>query len=598
MARELPKRSEVKEEYTWDVSAMYASKAAWEADLKEVVTIVSDLAKLEGSVMASAEKLLTALELGARAEQKIDLAFNYAERLFDQDQKNTEHQAMSQKMYGVMTDYQSRTAFVVPEILAADKTTLAQYFAEKKELELYRGLVDEILRTKEHVLSAEMEKLVAMTGEMAQTPEQVYSIINNADLIYPEIEDENGEKVRLSHGNFVPFEESGDRRVRKDAFEAFYSIYKQFAGTIAGLYNGQVKQQIFYAKARNYASTLEAAVDANNVPAKVYRNLVETVNANMDKMHRYVKLRKKCLGVDELHMYDIYTPMIADAAKKVSYDEAKETVLKALAPLGEDYVATVKEGFENRWIDVYENEGKRSGAYSAGAFGTHPYVLLNYNDTLDNMFTLAHEMGHAMHSWYSNANQPYIYSQYKIFVAEVASTCNEILLMEYLLANTTDKKERAYLLNHYLDSFKGTVYRQTMFAEFEMKSNQMAEAGESLNAENLCKLYYGLNQKYFGEDMVSDPQIAYEWARIPHFYYNFYVYQYATSFSAAVAIAHGILEEGAPAVERYKKFLSGGCSMSPVDLLKQVGINMEEPKPIQDALDVFGKVLDEIETLI
>ena len=598
MARDLPKRSEVKEEYTWDVSAMYASKAAWEADLKEVVTIVSDLAKLEGSVMASAEKLLTALELGARAEQKIDLAFNYAERLFDQDQKNTEHQAMSQKMYGVVTDYQSRTAFVVPEILAADKATLAQYFAEKKELELYRGLVDEILRTKEHVLSAEMEKLVAMTGEMAQTPEQVYSIINNADLIYPEIEDENGEKVRLSHGNFVPFEESGDRRVRKDAFEAFYSIYKQFAGTIAGLYNGQVKQQIFYAKARNYASTLEAAVDANNVPSKVYRNLVETVNANMDKMHRYVKLRKKCLGVDELHMYDVYTPMIADAAKKVSYDEAKETVLKALAPLGEDYVATVKEGFENRWIDVYENEGKRSGAYSAGAFGTHPYVLLNYNDTLDNMFTLAHEMGHAMHSWYSNANQPYIYSQYKIFVAEVASTCNEILLMEYLLANTTDKKERAYLLNHYLDSFKGTVYRQTMFAEFEMKSNQMAEEGESLNAENLCKLYYGLNQKYFGEDMVSDPQIAYEWARIPHFYYNFYVYQYATSFSAAVAIAHGILEEGAPAVERYKKFLSGGCSMSPVDLLKQVGINMEEPKPIQDALDVFGKVLDEIETLI
>lgn len=598
MARELPKRSEVKEEYTWDVSAMYASKAAWEADLKEVVTIVSDLAKLEGSVMASAEKLLTALELGARAEQKIDLAFNYAERLFDQDQKNTEHQAMSQKMYGVVTDYQSRTAFVVPEILAADKATLAQYFSEKKELELYRGLVDEILRTKEHVLSAEMEKLVAMTGEMAQTPEQVYSIINNADLIYPEIEDENGEKVRLSHGNFVPFEESGDRRVRKDAFEAFYSIYKQFAGTIAGLYNGQVKQQIFYAKARNYASTLEAAVDANNVPSKVYRNLVETVNANMDKMHRYVKLRKKCLGVDELHMYDVYTPMIADAAKKVSYDEAKETVLKALAPLGEDYVATVKEGFENRWIDVYENEGKRSGAYSAGAFGTHPYVLLNYNDTLDNMFTLAHEMGHAMHSWYSNANQPYIYSQYKIFVAEVASTCNEILLMEYLLANTTDKKERAYLLNHYLDSFKGTVYRQTMFAEFEMKSNQMAEEGESLNAENLCKLYYGLNQKYFGEDMVSDPQIAYEWARIPHFYYNFYVYQYATSFSAAVAIAQGILEEGAPAVERYKKFLSGGCSMSPVDLLKQVGINMEEPKPIQDALDVFGKVLDEIETLI
>lgn len=598
MARELPKRSEVKEEYTWDVSAMYASKTAWEADLKEVDAIVSDLAKLEGSVMASAEKLLAALELGARAEQKIDLAFNYAERLFDQDQKNTEHQAMSQKMYGVVTDYQSRTAFVVPEILAADKATLAQYFAENKKLELYRGLVDEILRTKEHVLSAEMEKLVAMTGEMAQTPEQVYSIINNADLIYPEIEDENGEKVRLSHGNFVPFEESGDRRVRKDAFEAFYSIYKQFAGTIAGLYNGQVKQQIFYAKARNYASTLEAAVDANNVPAKVYRNLVETVNANMDKMHRYVKLRKKCLGVDELHMYDVYTPMIADAAKKVSYDEAKETVLKALAPLGEDYVATVKEGFENRWIDVYENEGKRSGAYSAGAFGTHPYVLLNYNDTLDNMFTLAHEMGHAMHSWYSNANQPYIYSQYKIFVAEVASTCNEILLMEYLLANTTDKKERAYLLNHYLDSFKGTVYRQTMFAEFELEANEMTRRGEGTTADALCALYKKLNEQYFGPEMVVDDEIALEWARIPHFYYDYYVYQYATGYAAAIALSRRILREGEPAVRDYLGFLSGGCSADPITLLRGAGVDMASPKPVEDATALFDSLIGEMEELL
>lgn len=598
MAKELPKRSEVKEEYTWDVSAMYASKAAWEADLKEVDAIVSDLAKLEGSVMASAEKLLAALELGARAEQKIDLAFNYAERLFDQDQKNTEHQAMSQKMYGVVTDYQSRTAFVVPEILAADKATLAQYFAEKKELELYRGLVDEILRTKEHVLTAEMEKLVAMTGEMAQTPEQVYSIINNADLIYPEIEDENREKVRLSHGNFVPFEESCDRRVRKDAFEAFYSIYKQFAGTIAGLYNGQVKQQIFYAKARNYASTLEAAVDANNVPPKVYRNLVETVNANMDKMHRYVKLRKKCLGVDELHMYDVYTPMIADAAKKVSYDEAKETVLKALAPLGEDYVATVKEGFENRWIDVYENEGKRSGAYSAGAFGTHPYVLLNYNDTLDNMFTLAHEMGHAMHSWYSNANQPYIYSQYKIFVAEVASTCNEILLMEYLLANTTDKKERAYLLNHYLDSFKGTVYRQTMFAEFELEANEMTRRGEGTTADALCALYKKLNEQYFGPEMVVDDEIALEWARIPHFYYDYYVYQYATGYAAAIALSRRILREGEPAVRDYLGFLSGGCSADPITLLRGAGVDMASPKPVEDATALFDSLIGEMEELL
>ncbi len=598
MAKELPKRSEVKEEYTWDLSAMFVSKEAWEEQLAACQSLTGELEAFEGKVTASAENLLTVLEKSASAEQKLELAFSYAERLFDQDQKNTAHQAMSQRMYTLYTDYSSRTAFIVPEILAADTDLLEQYLNEEPELALYRGQIQEIQRRKAHSLSAEMEKLVAMTGEMAQVPDQVFSIISNADMVYPQITDENGETVRLSHGNFVPLEESADRRVRKDAFENFYSVYKQFANTLAGLYNGQVKQQIFYAKARNYPSTLEAAVDANNVPSKVYYNLVETVNKNMDKMHRYVRLRKKCLGVDELHMYDIYTPMIADVAKKIPFEEAKETVLKALAPLGEDYVSKVKEGFESRWLDVYENEGKRSGAYSAGAYGAHPYVLLNHNDTLDNMFTLAHEMGHAMHSYYSNENQPYIYAGYKIFVAEVASTCNEILLMEYLLANTEDQKERAYLLNHYLDSFKGTVYRQTMFAEYEMRSNAMVENGENLTAENLCALYLELNKKYYGPDMVSDEEISYEWARIPHFYYNFYVYQYATSFSAAVAIAHEILEKGAPAVERYKEFLSGGCSKSPVELLKMVGINMEEATPIQNALDVFGEVLDEIETLI
>ena len=577
---------------------MYTSKDAWEKDLAEASAITDEIEKMEGKTADSAENLLFVLEQSARAEQKLSLAFSYASRLFDQDQKNTANQAMSQRMYSLLTDYSSRTAFIAPEILAADESVLESYYKEKPELALYRGQIREIQRTKAHHLSAEMEKLIAQTGEMAETASQVFSVISNADFVYPEIEDETGEMVRLSHGNFVPFEESADRRVRKDAFENFYSVYKQFAGTLAGLYNGQVKQQIFYAKARHYDSTLEAAVDGNNVPSKVYKNLVETVNKNMDKMHRYVKLRKKCLGVDELHMYDIYTPMIADAAKKIPFEEAKELVLKALAPLGEDYVAKVQEAFENRWLDVYENEGKRSGAYSAGAYGAHPYVLLNHNDTLDNMFTLAHEMGHAMHSYYSNENQPYIYSQYKIFVAEVASTCNEILLMEYMLANTTDKKERAYLLNHYLDSFKGTVYRQTMFAEYEMRTNAMVEAGENLNADNLSNLYRELNEKYYGSDMVSDSEIAYEWARIPHFYYNFYVYQYATSFSAAVAVAHNILKEGAPAVERYKKFLSGGCSMSPVELLKIIGIDMEQPKPIQEALDVFGEILDEIETLV
>lgn len=598
MAKELLKRSEVKEEFTWKLSDMYADIAAWEADIKTIQDIAAGLVQKEGQVTASAGNLLETLEQFAAMWQKLDLAFNYAARLSDQDTSNTTHQAMLQKLFGIDADISSRLAFLEPEILNTDQETLEAYYTSLPALELYRKYIEEIQRLKAHSLSTELEKLLAMTSEMGNNPSQTYSIFNNADLKFPEMVDEDGETVRITHGRFIGLLESSDRRVRKEAFEKLYQTYKQFENTLASTYSGQVKQLIFYAKARNYQSTLEAAVNANNVSPKVYENLVQTIDANLDKLHRYVRLRRRLLGVDELHMYDIYTPMIADAARKISYEEAKETVLKALAPLGEDYLKLIREGFDNRWIDVYENEGKRSGAYSAGCYSTHPYVLLNYNDSLDNMFTLAHEMGHAIHSYLSNAGQPYIYSRYKIFVAEVASTCNEILLMEYLLKHTTDKKERAYLLNHYLDSFKGTVYRQTMFAEYEMKTNALAEAGESLTAEVLDKIYYDLNCKYYGPDMVSDPEIAVEWARIPHFYYNFYVYQYATGFSCAVAIARNILKNGAPAVAKYKEFLSGGCSKAPVELLKIAGVDLETPKPIQDVLDVFGEILDELESLV
>ena len=598
MAKELLKREEVKVEDTWDLTDMYESNEAWEEELNKIEALITEIAGMEGTCLDTAKNLLTVLEKDAACAQKIELAYSYAERLFDQDQKNTKHQSMSAKIMSVYAKYAASTAFISPEIIAASSELLEKYFKEVPELELYRKQIDEIIRMKPHRLSAEMEKLVALTAEMSQGPSDTYSIFNNADLTFPETEDENGEKVRLTHGRFISLLESSDRTVRKNAFKKYYATYEQFLNTLANIYNNQVKQQIFHATARKYNSTLEAAVDENNVSPDVYKNLVATINENLDKMHHYVKLRKKCLGVDELHMYDIYTPMIPDMAKEIPFEEAKETVLKALAPLGEEYVAKVKEGFENRWIDVYENQGKRSGAYSAGSYGAHPYVLLNYNGTLDDMFTIAHEMGHAMHSYYSNENQPYIYSQYKIFVAEVASTCNEILLMEYLLKNTTDKKERAYLLNHYLDSFKGTVFRQTQFAEFEMRTNAMVEAGESLNAENLNALYLELNKKYYGPDMISDKEISYEWARIPHFYYNFYVYQYATGFTSAVAIARSILAEGAPAVERYKKFLSGGCSDAPVELLKIAGVNLETPAPIQSALDVMGEILDEMESLI
>ena len=595
MANELPKRSEVNVEDTWKLSDMFESDAAWEEELNQIKKKSEELICMEGKVGESASSLLKVMDLSAELDERISLAFNYAERLYDEDTGNNAHQAMVAKIMSLYADLGSKTAFVDPEVLAIDEKQLEDFYKEEPKLEHYRKFIDEILRIKAHRLSTEMEKLVALTMEMSQTPSETFGLFSNADMTFPEIKDEDGQTVRLSHGRFVPMLESADRRVREDAFKQYYSEYKKFLNTYASLYNGQVKQQIFYAKARKYESTLVASVDANNVSPVVYHNLVDTVNKNLDKLHRYVKLRKKYLGVDELHMYDIYTPMIPDVAKKYTFEEAKEIVLKALEPLGAEYVAKVKEGFENRWIDVYENQGKRSGAYSAGAYGTHPYVLMNYNGSLDNVFTLIHEMGHAMHSYYSNATQPYIYSQYKIFVAEVASTCNEILLLEYLLKHTTDEKERLYLLNHYLDMFKGTLFRQTQFAEFEMKTNQMVEGGEGLNADNLNRLYHEINAKYYGPDMISDDEIAYEWARIPHFYYNFYVYQYATSFSAAVAIAHDILREGEPVVKRYKEFLSGGCSDAPVALLRKVGVDLESAEPIQAALDVMAEVLDEME---
>jgi len=598
MAKELPKRKEVPVENTWAVEDMYADVTAWEKDLSVILELSDKLSAYQGKLSEGAKELLAALKLMEEMECKIDLAFNYATSLGDVDTKNTENQALVQKIQSLFVKVQSQNAFLEPEVLALSEETVARYYEEEGELRHFERWIKEVQRQKAHCLSAEMETLLASSGEVRNTASNIFSMFNNADVQFPEVTDENGEAVRITHGRFVPLLESHDRRVRKETFEKFYHVYEQYKNTLAAAYSGQMKQLIFMAKARKYPSSLEAAVDGNNVSPIVYQNLMEVINENLDKLHHYVRLRKKCLGVDELHMYDIYTPMLPDMTEKVPYEQAKETVLKALQPLGDRYISLLKEGFENRWIDVYENEGKRSGAYSSGAYVTHPYVLLNYADTLEDEFTLAHEMGHSLHSYFSNENQSFLDARYKIFVAEVASTCNEILLMEYLLAHTEDKKKRAALINHYLDSFKGTVYRQAMFAEFEMETSAMAERGESLTADVLSKVYYELNKKYYGPDMVSDPEIAVEWARIPHFYYNFYVYQYATGVSAAVAIANRILKEGAPAVEQYIKFLSSGCTDAPVELLKIAGVDMTTKEPIQAALNVFGELLDEMETLI
>lgn len=598
MENKLPKRSEVDVELTWKLDDIFASESEWEKALSEVKSLADEIAGFTGKIGKSADTLYKVLETYEKGSLKMHLVFGYAFKMRDVDTTSTSAQALYSKAMSAEVEISEKIAFMEPEIIAVDEETMNKFYSDKPELDKYKIFITEVRRGKEHSLSPELEKLLAGANELAELPYEVFATLGNADLKFPEITNEKGEKIQITNGRFVPLEESKDRRVRKEVFEKYYETFGNFKNTSASLYAGQVKQLMFYARARKYSSTLEAAVDGNNVSPEVYKNLVEAVNDNLDKMHRYVRLRKKLLELDELHMYDIYVPIVKDYDAKYTIEEAKELVLKAVEPLGTNYVNLIRKAFAERWIDVVENEGKRNGAYSSGVYGVHPFVLLNFNGTLDNVFTLAHEMGHAMHSYFSNEAQNFLDSRYKIFVAEVASTTNEVLLMEYMLKNAKDDKERAYLLNHYMDSFKGTVFRQTMFAEFEKTSNEMAESGEPLTHENLTKLYLNLNKKYYGEAMISDDLIGYEWMRIPHFYYNFYVYQYATGFSAAVAIADRVLKEGETAVNDYMKFLQSGCTQDPVSLLRIAGVDMAAKEPINSALEVFDRVIGEMEGLI
>ena len=597
MENKLPKRSEVETSLTWKLEDIFVSEKEWEEALNEALSLADEIVKFTGKITESADTLYKVLEIYEKCHLKFHLVNGYAFKMRDVDTTSTSSQTLYAKAMSAEVTASEKLAFIEPEIIAASDETVEKFYNEKPELVKYKIFITEIRRGKEHSLSSELEKLLAGTNELAELPYEGFATLSNADLKFPEITNEKGEKIQITNGRFVPLEESKDRALRKEVFEKYYETFGSFKNTWAILYAGQIKQLMFNARARKYSTTLEASVDGNNVSPEVYKNLVEAINDNLDKMHRYVRLRKKLLEVDELHMYDVYVPIVKDYEVKYTIEEAKELVLKAVEPLGANYVRLLEKAFAERWIDVVENEGKRSGAYSSGMYGVHPFVLLNFNGTLDNVFTLAHEMGHAMHSYFSNEGQNFLDSRYKIFVAEVASTTNEVLLMEYMLKNAKDSKERAYLLNHYMDSFKGTIYRQTMFAEFEKTSNEIAESGEPLTHENLTKLYLELNKKYYGEDMVSDELIGYEWMRIPHFYYNFYVYQYATGYSAAVAIAHRILEEGEVAVNDYMKFLHSGCTDDPVSLLKIAGVDMATKEPINSALEVFDRVIGEMEGL-
>ena len=597
MEEKIRKRSEIPVEDTWALEDLYVSDEAWEQELSTLSEDEKVLTSFAGKLGESAETLCAYMEKTEQVNAKAELLGNYCMRKADQDTREATYQAMVGKFMSVVVALSAATSFETPEIMAITDETLDGFYADCPNLERYRRYLTDLRRRKEHVLSPAEEKLLASAGEMAQAPDNIYGMFADADISFPDAVDSQGKTHQLTQGTFVPCQESADRVLRKSAYENLYKTFGKFKNTAAATLNAQNKQLKFFAEARKYANAFEASLDRTNVPTSVYLNLIEAVHKNFDKMHRYVRLRKKLLGVEELHFYDVYTSLVADVDKKIPYDEAKQTIYNALAPLGDDYRKVLQEGFDNRWIDVYQNEGKRSGAYSAGA-AVHPYVLMNYTGTLDSQFTLAHEMGHALHSYYSNKTQNPIDADYVIFVAEVASTCNEALLMEYLLGKTTDKKERAYLINHFLEQFKSTLYRQTMFAEFELNIGKMVAEGQTLTADVLCAEYRRLNALYFGPDMIVDDEIAMEWARIPHFYYNYYVFQYATGYSAAIALSRKILAEGESAVKDYLNFLSGGCSKSPIDLLKGAGVDMTSSAPVEEALQLFGTLLDEMEAIM
>lgn len=596
--RKLPRREEIAENLKWNLEDIYESTADWERDFSELKVKASEIASLADQFTASAATMLQVLSLQDVVGRLLDKLYVYARMRKDENNANATYQSLAGRIQSLAVEASSYVAFIVPALSALSETQYNEYVKQEPKLELYRFMLSEIWRQKEHIRSASEEKLLAESGEIGGTANEIFRMFDNADIRFPDIVDENGQKVQLTKGRYSQFLESSDRRVRREAFEKLYETYGSFRNTLGAMLNGSIKSDVFYAKAHNFDSALEASLDDDNISTEVYDNLIETVHQFLPALNRYSKLRKKMLNLSELHMYDLYTPLVPEYKKKIDYSEAQATVLEGLKPLGEEYLATVREAYRDGWIDVCENEGKTGGAYAWGAYDTHPYILLNYQGKIHDVFTLAHEMGHAMHSYYSHSSQPYVYADYKIFVAEVASTVNEALLMEYMLAKATDTKEKMYLINQRLEQFRTTLFRQTMFAEFEKIAHAAEESGEGLTAEWFSEKYKALNELYYGAETVIDEEIAMEWARIPHFYTAFYVYKYATGYSAATALSKKLLTEGEKARQAYLEFLHGGGSDYPLNLLRHAGVDMESPEPVRLALEVFEKLVDELEKLL
>jgi len=595
--KKVPARSEVPEEAKWRLSDIYPSDEAWEEDFQRLKEEIGRAGRFQGKVGESAETLLATLKMQEEIWKLLDRVGEYAMMRRDEDSTVSACQAMAQRALGLYSQAGSATAYITPEILAIPEETLWRYVDETPALAVYRHYLEDLLRSKPHVLTPREEQILAEVSEIARGPETVFEMLNEADLRFGTIRDENGNEVELSHGRYGQFIRSRDRRVREDAFKTLYAQYIAHRNTLAATYNAAVQKDAFYARMRHYGSALEAALHPDNVPTSVYDSLIQAVRESLPALHRYLRLRKRMLGLDELHMYDLYTPLVREVEFDVPYEEAQRIVKAGLLPLGEAYQAALDTCFNGRWIDVYENEGKVSGAYQRNVYGVHPYVLLNYQGKIEDVFTIAHELGHAMHSYFTQKAQPFIYAGYSIFVAEVASTVNEALLVNYLMDSEADPRRRLYVVNNYLEHFRTTVFRQTMFAEFEKITHRHVEEGGVLTADYLCEVYRGLNQDYYGAEVTIDPEIDIEWARIPHFYYTFYVYKYATGFSAANALADGILSGRPGAVERYLEFLSSGSSDYPLNLLAKAGVDMSSPAPVKQALTVFERLLDEMEIL-
>ncbi len=591
-------RENISNEYKWDIESMYSNEENWQKDFNEINDLLDEIYNYKGIISKSSENLLRALELKDKINRKAEHLFVYSKMKKDEDNTIAKYQALYDKAIGLSVKIQSTLSFVVPEILTINEDTIKDFIESNEGLKAYKFYLNELLRQKEHVLNESEERILAMGGEVALASKNIFTMINNADIKFPKITDENGDSIELTKGNFIKFLESKERRVRKEAFEGLYESYGKLKNTLSATLISSVKKDVFYSKVRKYNSALEASLDDDNIPVSVYENLINVVNKRLDLMHRYVDIRKKVLGVDELHMYDLYTPLVKESKEDIDFDRAKEMVLEGLSPLGKDYMNDVNKAFSERWIDVYETKGKTSGGYSWGSYDSKPFILLNYHGTINDVFTLAHELGHSMHTYYANNKQPYIYAGYKIFVAEVASTVNEAILMDHLINKSSNKTEKLYLLNHFLEQFRGTVYRQTMFAEFEKEIHDLQERGEALTTDSLSEYYYSLNKKYYGENIHIDDEIKYEWARIPHFYNAFYVYKYATGYSSAISISQRILKGEGKDIENYINFLSSGGSDYPLNILKKAGVDMTNTKPIEDALDVFEDLLDQVEKLI